>query len=192
MTLCTSILYFESILLNCTHREEALRDYVKELMETWTAQGEQAAFLRVRELQHEIRGDVARLRKQEQAIQALGQVLREHPDVDASADPVEVPDGLEPIEPSERSRVIVEAATEIYGEFVDDNYRGAEPAFIKAQDVLDLLRRRGLDLGVQQPLAVIGTVLSSAEGFRRIARNTFEVIQRQNEPPWDETDELPF
>ena len=169
-----------------------MRDYVKELMETWTAGGEQAAFSRVRELQHEIRSDVARLRKQEEAIQALGQVLREHPDVDTSTDPVEVPDGLEPIEPSERSRVIVEAATEIYGEILNDNYREAEPAFIRAQDVLDLLRRRGLNIGVQQPLAVIGTVLSSAEGFHRIARNTFEVLQKQTEPPWDEKDDLPF
>ncbi len=171
-----------------------MKDYVKELMETWTNHGEQTAYSRIRELLHEVRNDVVRLRKQEEAIQALGQVLRDHPDVDASADPIDVPDGLEPIEPSERSRFIIEAAAEIYEDNLNDNFRGAEPAFIRAQDVLDLLRRRGLDLGVQQPLAVIGTVLSSADGFHRIARNTFQFHQeeRLSPPPYDETADLPF
>ena len=162
-------------------------------MATWTERGEQAAYSDVRRLLHEVRSDIVRLRKQEEAIQALGQVLRDHPDVDTSADPVDVPDGLEPLEPSERSRVIVEAATEIRYDILNDNYRGGEPAFIRAQDVLDLLRRRGLDLGVQQPLAVIGTVLTNAEGFHRIARNTFQVREEETIPPlFDETEDLPF
>ena len=175
-----------------------MRDYVKELMETWTSNGEQAAHSRVRELLHDIRNDVVRLRKQEEAIQALGQVLRDHPDVDSAADPAEAPDGLAPIESTERSRFIVEAAQEIYFDALNDNFRTSEPTFIRAQDVLDLLRRRGLDLGVQQPLAVIGTVLSSANGFHRIARNTFQyteekrVLSDGGPPPYEETDDLPF
>ena len=169
-----------------------MRDYVKDLMETWTNDGEQAAYSRVRGILHDIRDDVVRLRKQEEAIQALGQVLRDHPDVDSSAEPADAADGLEPIEPSERSRFIVEAAYEIYDDIRNDSFRGAEPAFIKAQDVLDLLKRRGLDIGVQQPLAVIGTVLSSADGFHRIARNTFQVQKEATPPPYYDTDDLPF
>ena len=171
-----------------------MRHYLKELMETWTNHGEQAAYSQVRALLHNIRDDVVRLRKQEEAIQALGQVLRDHPDVDSSTEPADVPDGLEPIEPSERSRFIVEAAYEIYYDNLNDNYRGSEPAFIKAQDVHDLLKRRGLDLGVQQPLAVIGTVLSNADGFHRIARNTFQHQQEEtpSPSPYDDVDDLPF
>ena len=169
-----------------------MKDYVKLLMETWTSHGEQAAHSRVRELLHEIRSDLARLRKQEEAIQALGQVLRDHPDVDTSTDPVDVPDGLEPIEPSERSRFIVDAANELYQDILNDRFMDSESALIRAQDVLELLRRRGLDIGVQQPLAVIGTVLSNARGFRRIARNTFQVQEESTPPLYDETVELPF
>ena len=62
-----------------------MRHYLKELMETWTNHGEQAAYSQVRALLHNIRDDVVRLRKQEEAIQALGQVLRDHPDVDSSS-----------------------------------------------------------------------------------------------------------
>ena len=176
-----------------------MRDYLKELMETWTNHGEQAAYSRVRALLHDIRDDVVRLRKQEEAIQALGQVLRDHPDVDSSAEPADAADGLEPIESSERSRFIVEAAYEIYHDILNDNFRGSEPAFIRAQNVLDLLKRRGLDLGVQQPLAVIGTVLSNADGFHRIARNTFQYQQKETPSPsdsgdygYDAADDLPF
>lgn len=162
-------------------------------MGTWTSQGEQAAYSRVRELLHEIRSDVARLRKQEEAIQALGQVLREHPDVDISEEPGEVAPGLDPIEPSERSRLIIEAAEEFFQHIKgqrdwDDN----SPFLIRTQDVFTILKSRGLDLGVQQPLAVIGTVLTNAEGFHRIARNTFQVIEKSGPPPYDETDDLPF
>ena len=173
-----------------------MRDYLKELMETWTSHGEQAAFSRVRVLLHDIRDDVVRLRKQEEAIQALGQVLRDHPDVDSSAEPADAADGLESIEPSERSRFIVEAAYEIYQDNLNDTLGGSEPALIRARDVLDLLKRRGLDLGVQQPLAVIGTVLSNADGFHRIARNIFQHQPGETPSPSDygynAVDDLPF
>ena len=173
-----------------------MKDYVKELMETWNSHGEQAAYSRVRELLHEVRNDVVRLRKQEEAIQALGQVLREHPDVDLSEDPGDVAAGLDLIEPAERPRLIVEAATEIYQDIRGNSFGESEPVLIRAQEVLDTLRRRGLDLGVQQPLAVIGTVLSSATGFHRIARNTFEIQKEKKEVvslhPVDLVDELPF
>ena len=165
------------------------------LMETWTSQGEQAAYSRVRELLHEVRNDVIRLRKQEEAIQALGQVLREHPDVDISEDPGEVSAGLDLIEASERSRLVVEAAQEIYLDLGRDPFCDAGSMLIKTQDVLNFLRKRGLDLGVQQPLAVIGTVLSNATGFHRIARNTFQYHEETTNVasfgPAD-ADDLPF
>ena len=47
---------------------------------------------------------------------------------------------------------------------------------VRVQDVLAELQRRDLDLGVQQPLAVIGTVLSRSEYYQKIARNTFHRI----------------
>ena len=172
-----------------------MRDYVKELMQTWTSNGEQAAHSRVRELLHEIRVDVARLRKQEEAIQALGQVLRDHPDVDTSSDPAGVTPGLEPIEPHERPRLIVEAAVELFHEFLGhQHWEDNSPILINCQGVLKLLQNRGLDLGVQQPLAVIGTVLNGAKGFRRVARNTFQYQPEPESgpPPYDGTDDLPF
>ena len=172
-----------------------MRDYVKELMGTWTSHGEQAAYSRVRELLHEVRNDVIRLRRQEEAIQALVQVLREHPDVDISEDPGEVSAGLDLIEASERSRLVVETAQEVYLDLVMNPSVDEGSMLIKTQDVLNLLRRRGLDLGVQQPLAVIGTVLSNANGFHRIARNTFQYQEGRtnvvSRVP-DYVDDLPF
>ena len=172
-----------------------MRDYVKELMETWTGKGEQAAHSQVRELLNEICGDVVRLRKQEEAIQALSQVLRDHPDVDTSTDPVDVPSGLEPIEPLERSRFIVEASEELFREYRErQHWEDNSPILINCQDVYTSLKHRGLDLGVQQPLAVIGTVLNSAKGFHRVARNTFQYTREEKSGPvpYDETDDLPF
>ena len=53
---------------------------------------------------------------------------------------------------------------------------------------------RGLDLGVQQPFhETLGTVLASADDFRRVARNKFEYVgpfARSEEV--DDTDDLPF
>lgn len=187
-------MYYIVYLITTLQRDESLKDYVKELMETWTTQGEQEAYSRVRELLLEVRSDVVRLRKQEEAIQALGMVLREHPDVDVSEEPGEVPPGLDLIEPSERSRLIIEAAQEFFGHLKEQrDWYDNSPFLIRTQDVFTLLKSRGLDLGVQQPLAVIGTVLTNADGFHRIARNTFQVREEETiSPIFDETDDLPF
>ena len=167
-----------------------MRDYIREMLDAWTNQGEQAAYELASQLLQELRNDVARLQKLESAILALGQVLREHPAVDVSADPADPRPGLDRIEPAERPTVILEAAGDISWEVRNNNWNGGQTILIKTQDVLNRLRSRGLDLGVQQPLAVIGTVLASAKGFKRIARNTFEVIQDQD--PMVEPDDLPF
>ena len=168
-----------------------MRDYIREMLDVWTEAGEQAAYNLASHLLQEIRNDVARLKKQESAMQALGLVLREHPAVDVSADPIDPGPGLDPIEPSERSRVILEAAKEAYEDREKDNWNRTGTRLIKTQEVLDHLWSRGLDLGVQQPLAVIGTVLASANGFSRIARNTFEVIEVTKDSMM-EPDDLPF
>ena len=169
-----------------------MKDYIRKLLETWTAHGEQAAYTLATNLLQEIRNDVVRLRRQESAIQALGAVLREHPAVDTSTDPVDSDPDLDPIEPSQRSRVIIEAANEVYHDREANTWTATETGLIKTQEVLDHLRNRGLDLGVQQPLAVIGTVLANATGFQRVARNTFEVSVPVVRSGINDIDDLPF
>ena len=169
-----------------------MRDYIRQLLETWTLEGEQAAYVLASDLLQEIRNDVVRLRRQESAIQALGAVLREHPAVDTTADPVDSDPDLDAIEPSERSRVIIEAADEVYRDREANTWTYTGTTLVKTQEVLEHLRRRGLDLGVQQPLAVIGTVLANAPGFHRVARNTFEVYPATDQHGKDDVDDLPF
>ena len=169
-----------------------MRDFVKELMSVWTERGEQAAYVAGSRLLQELRQDIAHLEKQESAIEALGVVLRDHPAVDTSEDPSYVPPELDTIEPSERPRLIVEAAQKAYFQRENSPWTTTGLPQVKSQEVLDQLRTQGLDLGVQQPLAVIGTVLSSANGFHKIARNTFQVRDPSVLPPYDETDDLPF
>ncbi len=152
-----------------------MRDYVRELTEVWRSEGEQAAYLLVSELHRSIRNDIAHLHKQGAAIQALAAVLKDYPSVDTSADPID--DDAEEaqqadaagsafVDPSKRSDYIFRIA-----EFVSHSSNG-EP--FSTQDVLDEIYHRFATLGVRQPLAVIGTVLSSAKGFTRIAPNTYQ------------------
>ena len=169
---------------------DANRDYLKEMVEVWAHEGEQAAYDLAVHLLQEINRDVTRLKRQESAIRKVGEALREDEAVDVSADPVDPGPGLDPIEPSERPRIILEAAKEAYEDRESGHWSRTGTGHIKTQEVLDHLRSQGFDLGVQQPLAVIGTVLASAKGFKRIARNTFEVIQDQD--PMMEPDDLPF
>ena len=162
-----------------------MTEYIKELMETWTSQGEQAAYAAAERLLQEIRDDVVRLQKEEEAIKAVGAVLRAHPDVDTSADPKEPEPNLDILVASERSKKIIEAANEAYWDRENNNWTHTGTSLLKTQEVLDHLRSQGLDLGVQQPLAVVGTVLSSANGFHRIARNTFEVLRNTDESEYE-------
>ena len=48
---------------------------------------------------------------------------------------------------------------------------------VNVQEVLAELQRRDLNLGVKQPLAVIGTVLSRSEHYDKIARNMFQRVE---------------
>ncbi len=165
-----------------------MRDYAREMIEAWTNNGEQAAYDLGQELLAEIQDAFLTLKRHESAIQALGMVLQDHGDVDpTAADPVEPEPGLDTIEPSERPRLIIEGALEVLGN--QQNWGGSEANLVKTVAVLDVLQGKGLDLGVQQPLAVIGTVLTNAENFTKVARNTFEYSQ----PPSPSVrDDLPW
>ena len=173
-----------------------MRDYVKELMEAWSEHGEQAAYITGGRLLQDLRRDISRLEKQELAILALGAVFFEDPDVDTSQDPGYFPTELETVDPLERPKVIVNAAKQAYQERERNPWSSTGTAEIKSQDVIDHLRSQGLSLGVQQPLAVIGTVLSSASEFRKVARNSFLYQGEPTTPvsfrPEDLEDDLPF
>ena len=165
-----------------------MRDYIREMMDSWTQDGQQAAYNLVKDLHEGIRNDIAHLMRQESAIKALTSVLRADPSVDTSLDPQDPEPGLDTIEPAERSRVIVEAAKEAYGEREQNYSTAKDKPYIKTEEVLKHLTDQGFSLGVQNPLAVIGTVLASADGFARIAKNTFEFHQTSNFG----ADDLPF
>ena len=168
-----------------------MKDYVKDMMEAWTSDGEQSAYLLARELLQGIRSDIIHLQRQESAIQALAVVLREHPDVDTSVEPRDPEPGLDMIESSERPRVIVQAAREAYQERESTPWTATGKPLIKTEEVVEHLKEQGLGLGVQNPLAVIATVLANADGFGRIAKNTFEVHNDDN-PLTFSADDLPF
>ena len=151
-----------------------MRDYVKEMMNTWTMEGEQAAYDLGGELLQEIDAEFDRLKNQLSAITALGTYLQDTANVEArnlNHDP-----HLDTVETSERPRLIVEAAVAVWRRLPPSN------ELVKVQHVLEELHSQGLDLGVKQPFAVIGTVLSSADRFTKVARNTFEY----------KVDDLPF
>ena len=153
-----------------------MRDYVKEMMNAWTTEGDQAAYDLGSELLKQIGAQYDFLKNQASAITALGNYLQDTANVEAR-DPNPDPN-LDTVEMSERPRLIVEAALSVWRRLPPRN------DLVKVQHVLRELNDQGLDLGVKQPFAVIGTVLASAEGFTKVARNTFEY----NDPAED----LPF
>lgn len=169
-----------------------MRDYVKAMMDAWTTEGEQAARDLGLTLLSEIKIDQQHLNRQELAIRALGAVLMDRSDSGAILDIAEdealedsSPD-LDTIESSERPRMIVEAALEVWND-QQNQWSGSEANLVATRDVRRRLRDKGLDLGVTQPFAVIGTVLASAENFRKVARNTFEYA-----PPTVDPEDIPF
>ena len=143
-----------------------MRDYTKEMMSTWAAEGDQAAYDLGVELLQEIEADFEILRTQSSTINAIGIYLRDTGKIDEHIPDLAPP--LDTVEMSERPRLIVDAALALWRRLPPGNN------LIKVQDVLQEMNNRELDLGVQQPLAVIGTVLARADGFTKVARNTFE------------------
>ena len=161
-----------------------MNDYVKALMDIWAKDGEQVAYDFSIGIVKSIEMDGRELRQQFSAIEALQAYLRDRPGVDTASESVEPRPGLDAMEASERPRLITEAAIAVWSAQQNPDHYDPAHTLVKVQDVLAELNDRGLDLGVQQPLAVIGTVLASANGFRKVARNTFEYT-----PPPRETSE---
>lgn len=164
------------------------------MLDAWSNEGEEAAYVLGSSLLVEIENDREHLTRQEAAIMALGRVLQDRTGVETAEFAVELPDQpeagpeLNPIEQAHRPRLIAEVAREVWGD-QQEPWAGPEKDLVKTQDVLAKLQARGLDLGVRQPLAVIGTVLASADGFTKIARNTFEYSVPPNS---DDAEDLPW
>ena len=152
-----------------------MSDYVKWMTEAWHKEGPQAAFDMGNKLLSEIEAEVHQLEWAKNTIRALAVYLRE---TGLAEDNTEFPKG-DVVIPSHRANLIMEAAYHVKFE--------TSSSTITVQDVLQELNNRGLDLGVKQPLAVIGTVLARADDWTKIARNTFEFT-----PAPRSADDLPF
>ena len=171
-----------------------MRNFVDEMLTVSTNKSKQAAYDAGIHLLFEIQKEFEYLKRQEAAIQALGEVLQGDPEVDEdslSADLESPTSGTQAdkIKVAERPRVVLEAAHEVRTN-QQSPWSGPETNLVKSLDVLMTLRKKGLDLGVRHPLAVIGTVLASADGYTKLARNTFEFTPPP--PPEEGVEDLPW
>ena len=142
-----------------------MTDFVKAITEVWNEEGLQAAYDRGTILLETIAEGIRGLQSQRTTITALMHHLeasgaRTTPQL-ALFESVRGPD---------RPQVILDAAA------VVEASSGDGDLVVNVQDVLAELQRRDLSLGVQQPLAVIGTVLSRSEYYHKEARNTFRRV----------------
>ncbi len=140
-------------------------DFVKEITEVWNQEGVQAGYDRGKILLEKITEEIRGLQGQRITVSALMQHLeasgaRSTPQL-ALFESVRGPD---------RPQVILDAAAAVLEAASGD-------LVVNVQDVLAELQRRDLDLGVQQPLAVIGTVLSRSEYYDKVARNSFRRVE---------------
>ena len=155
-----------------------MRDFLQEMRDVWFKEGDQAAYDLGAKLLRELEAEQEKLGNQAFAIMALGKYLQDKSGVTPNSSDAE--SELDVIEAHERPRLIIEAANEVVDSQQDDWPSTPDSNLVKVQDVLEQLRSKGLDLGVKQPLAVIGTVLTSADDFRKVARNTFEHVPQPN------------
>ena len=142
-----------------------MEDFVKAITEVWNQEGVQDAYDRGKILLETITAEIRGLQGQRITVSALMQHLevsgaRTTPQYELF-DSVKAPD---------RPQVILDAAAAV----LEATSKGF---MVDVQDVFAELQRRDLDLGVQQPLAVIGTVLSRSEYYQRVARNSFQRVQ---------------
>ena len=177
-----------------------MRDYARELIGVWTIEGDQGAFDRAIDLLREIKADIANAQREFAAIEALIVVLRNRPGVNTlMEEPAEPENGLDPILAELRPKHIIDAANAVLwqkeGSFAREWETNSDGLWrVTTLEVLQYIENQRLSLGVKQPHAVIGTVLANAEGFERIARNTFEkrldLLSSPQGPA--EPDDLPF
>ena len=173
-----------------------MTDFTRRMMDVWSQEGEQAAYDLSPTLLKEIEVELQKLKNQASAIMALGKVLEGTPGVIARS--TETDPALDVIEAHERPRQIIEAAKEVWGFQQDEWPSNSDAHLVRGKDVLNRLATKRLDLGVKQPLAVIGTILTSADGFNKVARNTFEYtpptppLSLPPSPPPDSAEDLPW
>ena len=138
-----------------------MRDYVREMMKVWEADGDQRAYDLTAKLLEDIKDESDRLKRQAGAITAFELYLLDSGNIKERT----AREGWDKVKPSERPREITTAAFLCLGR---------RSGTVTVDEVFTALSNQGLDLGVQQPHAVIGTVLAKAEGFTKVARNKFE------------------
>ena len=139
-------------------------DLVKQMVKVWHGQGAQAAHDRGTELLKEASDEIRGLRKQHTAITTLMNHLQES----GAQTPQPIP-SPETLGATSRPQAILKAAEAVMT-------KTPEGLIVKVPDVLAELERQHLALGVKQPLAVIGTVLSRSKRYRKETRNTFHAI----------------
>ncbi len=143
-----------------------MKDCAREMLDVWSSDGVQAAYDIAPSLVEQIEAEIAALKRQSEAIRAVVRYL-EQTDIIVTREP---PSGLDAALPKERPGLIVEAAVAVWRRLPSTS-----GDCVKVEAVLqELESARGIDLGVKQPLAVVGTVLARATGFTKVARNTFK------------------
>ena len=142
-----------------------MADFVKEITETWDQEGVQAAYDRGKILLETIAEEIKGLLGQRTTITALMQHLEA-----SGARSTRQMELFDSVRAPDRPQAILDAAAAVL-EATSGGF------MVDVQDVLAELQRRDLSLGVQQPLAVIGTVLSRSDHYRKLARNTFQRVE---------------
>ena len=142
-----------------------MADFVKEITEVWNQEGVQAGYDRGEILLEKIAEEIRGLQSQRTTITALMQ----HLEVSGARTTPQY-QMFESVRVPDRPQVILDAAAAV----VEAASGGL---VVNVQEVLAELQRRDLNLGVKQPLAVIGTVLSRSEHYDKIARNMFQRVE---------------
>ena len=142
-----------------------MADFVKEITEVWNQEGVQAGYDRGEILLETITKEIRGLQGQRITVTALMQ----HLEVSGARSTAQY-QMFESVRVPDRPQVILDAAAAVL-EATSDGF------VVNVQEVLAELQRRDLNLGVKQPLAVIGTVLSRSEHYDKIARNMFQRVE---------------
>ena len=142
-----------------------MADFVKAITEVWNEEGIQAAYDRGTKYLETIAEEIRGLQGQRITVTALMQ----HLEVSGARTTPQY-EMFESVRAPDRPQVILDAAAAV----VEAASGGL---VVNVQEVLAELQRRDLNLGVKQPLAVIGTVLSRSEHYDKIARNMFQRVE---------------
>ena len=147
-----------------------MEDYYGKLIPV-AAEDEGLACQQARDYMAEIQREMGRLQEQLRHVASMYEYLSRKLNL---AEPTEITNiAFSPASvgtPVGRHQVIMQTALDLV--------RSGTPS-LSPQRVMEELNQKQVDLGVQQPHAVIGTVLGRSEGFRRVAENKFEYVGRR-------------